>query len=291
MTPSPVNPMGVKGVGEAGTIGSTPAVVNAVVDALSPLGVRHIDMPLTPQRVWRAMQAARRRRVGERGGALMIPAHVRLLARIIGRRGARACLGGTVTRKLLAGGQSLIPLMKFRLTHAGSADRYRRPPRAARASPRPSGGFRIGALTTYRELLDRPAVLRGLSAPARRGQRHRRRPGPQPGNRRRLARPTPTLPRTCRRCPGPRRRGRDPVKRRVARRVALADFISGTFDTRPRIRRDPDGAVLPALPRGAGTAWVALEQPASGYSLVGVAAVVGDVHGARRGHSTTCAWH
>ncbi|MGH2357131.1 MAG: xanthine dehydrogenase family protein molybdopterin-binding subunit, partial [Candidatus Limnocylindria bacterium] len=59
VTPSPVNPMGVQGVGEAATIGSTPAVVNAVVDALSPLGIRHIDMPLSPQRVWRAMQAAR----------------------------------------------------------------------------------------------------------------------------------------------------------------------------------------------------------------------------------------
>jgi carbon-monoxide dehydrogenase large subunit len=58
VTPSPVNPLGVKGAGEAGTIGSTPAVVNAVVDALSPLGIRHIDMPLTPQAVWRAMQAA-----------------------------------------------------------------------------------------------------------------------------------------------------------------------------------------------------------------------------------------
>lgn len=52
-TPSPVNPLGIKGVGEAGTIGSTPAVVNAVVDALSPLGVRHIDMPLTSEKIWR----------------------------------------------------------------------------------------------------------------------------------------------------------------------------------------------------------------------------------------------
>ena len=58
-TPSPVNPMGVKGVGEAGTIGSTPALVNAVVDALAPLGVRHIDMPLTPERVWEAIQEAK----------------------------------------------------------------------------------------------------------------------------------------------------------------------------------------------------------------------------------------
>jgi aerobic carbon-monoxide dehydrogenase large subunit len=54
-TPSPVNPLGVKGVGEAGTIGCSPAVVNSVVDALSPLGVRHIDMPLTPEKIWKLL--------------------------------------------------------------------------------------------------------------------------------------------------------------------------------------------------------------------------------------------
>ena len=59
VTPSPVNPLGVKGIGEAGTIGSTPAVVNAVIDALSDLGIRHIDMPLTSQKVWRAMRSAK----------------------------------------------------------------------------------------------------------------------------------------------------------------------------------------------------------------------------------------
>jgi carbon-monoxide dehydrogenase large subunit len=53
------NPLGVKGIGEAGSIGATPAVQNAVVDALSHLGVRHIDMPASPQRVWRAIQAAK----------------------------------------------------------------------------------------------------------------------------------------------------------------------------------------------------------------------------------------
>jgi carbon-monoxide dehydrogenase large subunit len=58
-TPTDVNPLGVKGVGEAGTIASTPAIVNAVVDALAPLGIRHVDMPLTPERVWRTMQAAK----------------------------------------------------------------------------------------------------------------------------------------------------------------------------------------------------------------------------------------
>lgn len=51
-TPSPVNPLGVKGVGEAGTIGCSPAVVNSVVDALSHLGIRHIDMPMTPEKMW-----------------------------------------------------------------------------------------------------------------------------------------------------------------------------------------------------------------------------------------------
>ena len=56
VTPCPHNPLGVKGIGEAGTIGSTPAVVNAVVDALSDYGVKDLQMPLTPQRVWGAMQ-------------------------------------------------------------------------------------------------------------------------------------------------------------------------------------------------------------------------------------------
>jgi carbon-monoxide dehydrogenase large subunit len=64
-TPTPVNTLGVKGVGEAGTIAATPAVTAAVLDALRPLGVAWIDMPLTPVRVWQAIQDAR----GEEGGA------------------------------------------------------------------------------------------------------------------------------------------------------------------------------------------------------------------------------
>jgi carbon-monoxide dehydrogenase large subunit len=58
-TPSTTNPMGVKGVGETGTIGSTPAVINAVIDALAPLGVTDIQMPATPERVWRTIRDAR----------------------------------------------------------------------------------------------------------------------------------------------------------------------------------------------------------------------------------------
>jgi aerobic carbon-monoxide dehydrogenase large subunit len=59
-TPSPVNPLGVKGVGEAGTIGATPAIVGAIVDALAPFGVKHLDMPIKPETVWRI--------INEKGG-------------------------------------------------------------------------------------------------------------------------------------------------------------------------------------------------------------------------------
>ena len=58
VTPTPFNPLGAKGIGESGTIGSTPAVQSAVVDALAHLGVRHLDMPATPERVWRAIREA-----------------------------------------------------------------------------------------------------------------------------------------------------------------------------------------------------------------------------------------
>jgi carbon-monoxide dehydrogenase large subunit len=58
--PCKTNPLGVKGVGEAGCVGAPPAVVLAILDALKPLGVQHIDMPATPYRIWRAIQEARK---------------------------------------------------------------------------------------------------------------------------------------------------------------------------------------------------------------------------------------
>jgi len=64
-TPTSYNPLGAKGIGEAGTIGATPAVQNAVIDAVAHLGVTHIDMPTTPQRVWRAINSAASRNVKE----------------------------------------------------------------------------------------------------------------------------------------------------------------------------------------------------------------------------------
>ena len=84
VTPSPSNAMGVKGVGEAGTIAVDPGVINAVVDALSPLGVTSIEMPASPERVWRLRAAS--------GGSPMIPAsfdYVRADSADAGDRGAR----------------------------------------------------------------------------------------------------------------------------------------------------------------------------------------------------------
>jgi carbon-monoxide dehydrogenase large subunit len=71
-TPTFRNPLGAKGIGESGTIGSTPATHNAVVDALAHLGVRHIPMPCTPERVWRAIQAAGEGGPGAAAGGRML---------------------------------------------------------------------------------------------------------------------------------------------------------------------------------------------------------------------------
>ncbi len=68
-TPTPVNPLGAKGIGESGTIGATPAVHNAVIDALAHLGVRHIDMPVNGERIWSALAAAR----ADRGAGPVTP--------------------------------------------------------------------------------------------------------------------------------------------------------------------------------------------------------------------------
>ena len=56
-TATPNNPLGVKGIGESGAVGATPAVANAVIDGLSHLGIRHLDVPLSPQRVWEAIRS------------------------------------------------------------------------------------------------------------------------------------------------------------------------------------------------------------------------------------------
>ena len=148
VTPSPVNPLGVKGVGEAGAIASTAAVANAVIDALERLGIRHLDMPYTAQKVWA------RDPVGE-GRPGMIPAAFDYQRATSLDDALAAIAGGDA--KVLAGGQSLLPLMKLRLAAPGTLVDIG----AARASSRASGQhgrrrLEIGALTTYAELLDSP---------------------------------------------------------------------------------------------------------------------------------------
>jgi carbon-monoxide dehydrogenase large subunit len=64
VTPSTTNPLGAKGIGEAGTIAASPAVINAICDALSPLGIKHVDMPASPDRLWKQIQQARARSNG-----------------------------------------------------------------------------------------------------------------------------------------------------------------------------------------------------------------------------------
>ena len=87
-TPSPTNSLGVKGVGEAGTIAGSPAVVNAVIDALRPLGVTFINMPLGSMRVWEAIQQAE-------GGAGMIPAEFDYVAPESLEEALRGCCART----------------------------------------------------------------------------------------------------------------------------------------------------------------------------------------------------
>ncbi len=69
-TPTPRNPLGAKGIGESGTIGSTPAIQSAVLDAVSHLGIRHLDMPLSPERIWRAITTTASGDAGHAGGAI-----------------------------------------------------------------------------------------------------------------------------------------------------------------------------------------------------------------------------
>lgn len=67
VTPTPVNDLGAKGVGEAGTIAASAAVINAICDALAPLGITHVDMPASPDRLWKQVQEARSQ-AGVQGG-------------------------------------------------------------------------------------------------------------------------------------------------------------------------------------------------------------------------------
>ena len=147
VTPTPVNPLGAKGVGEAGTLGSTPCIVSAAVDALSGFGVKHIDMMLRPEKLWQ----------DHPGRPIMIPVafdyeRATSLDDAVAKLGA----GGG---KIIAGGHSLVPLMKLRLSEPGRLIDIARIPELP--GIRESGGrIVIGATTTHHDVATSPVLAR-----------------------------------------------------------------------------------------------------------------------------------
>ena len=123
VTPSPINSLGVKGIGEGGTIAASAAVTNAVIDALRPAGVDFINMPLTPMRVWEAL-------AGEGRCAGMIPAEFDYVAPDSLEAALAALREGGEDAKVLAGGHSLRAADE---AAAGGADAAGRPAQGARA--------------------------------------------------------------------------------------------------------------------------------------------------------------
>ncbi len=193
-TPSPVNSLGVKGIGEAGTIAATPAVASAVLDALAPLGVRELDMPMTPMRVWQAIEERRPKEVGHD--------HRPLRLRVAGeprgghpdaareRRGRQAPRG----RPLAAAADEAA---------AGRADGADRPapdPRPARDPSATTANWAIGPMTRHADLQD----AEELGSRRARRRADRRPAGAQPRARSAARWLTAIPPPTCPRCCWPR---------------------------------------------------------------------------------------
>ena len=166
VTPSPHHPIGAKGVGESATVGSPAAYVNAVIDALQPLGVKNIDMPLTSAKVWEAIQAARRMRPGEDGRReARDPRGGRRDVR--SRRAVRAGHGGVAAFPVLGegGGDGAdherrpgprVAGWRLRGAHGGPGGSARARGRdAATAVPRSAGGARGARARRRRDGADR----------------------------------------------------------------------------------------------------------------------------------------
>ena len=219
VTPSPVNPIGVKGVGEAGAIASTAAVANAVVDALSPLGIRHLDMPYTSQTVWRAIQW----REGRPG---VIPAAFDYQRPASVDEALRALSDTTGGAKVIAGGQSLLPLLKLRLASADTLVDIGRLAELKAQGPTPDGGYEIGALATYAELIEATSLGWAAEAHASTSATSRSAIAARSAARS----PTATRPRTC-----PRWRWRSTTRSCSARSAASGPCRS-TASSRARSR-------------------------------------------------------
>ena len=125
VTPCPHNPLGVKGCGEAGAIAAPAAVMNAVHDALAPVGVKHVEMPATPLNVWQAIQAQRQRE-GSRVTGGNRDVRFRLSSSEVARRRGRPAEGQATRPAPMSGGMTLIPTLKQRLAQAERRGRSRR---------------------------------------------------------------------------------------------------------------------------------------------------------------------
>jgi carbon-monoxide dehydrogenase medium subunit len=213
---------------------------------------------------------------GGEGGVLVIPATFEYV-RASSLDEAIDLLGRSEEARVLAGGQSLIPLMRFRLASPGTLVDIGGL-RELSGISHEDGGWRIGATTTYRQVLDDDALCGAF--PLLRdcvegiGDVQIRNRGTV-GGALAHADPVSDLPALALALDGvivARGPGGE-------REIAAADFFTGAFSTALGEGEVVVALRLPDLPAGAGTAWEDLEQPASGYSICGVAAVVGDVHG------------
>lgn len=179
--------------------------------------------------------------------------------------------------RAIAGGQSLIPLLKFRLAQPGTLVDIGGL-RDLGGIKEEADGWRIGALTTYRQILDHEGLMKAFpllnDCVDGIGDVQVRNRGTVGGS---LAHcdPASDLPAVTLALDG------EAIVRSAGgeRRVPLSSFFLGAFTTALEQGELVTGLFLPKLPPGAGTAWESLEQPASGYSIAGVAAVIADTHG------------
>ena len=229
-TPATTHPLGVKGVGEAGTIASTPAVVNAIVDALRPRGVNDIQMPCTPGAGVAGGSAPAS--TGRQVAGSMIPVAFDYVRPVHGGRGGRRALGRgrRGRRRCWPAGRACCRCCGCGWPRRPSWSTWAGSPRCA-ASGSTATTLVIGAMTTHAEVgLVRPGAGRG-AAGRRRGRDRRRPRRSATGARSAAPSPTPTRPVTC-----PPRRSRSTRRwwwpgRPGSARVAARDFFTDMFTT------------------------------------------------------------
>ena len=148
------NPLGAKGCGEVGAIGSPPAVINAVVDALRDYGVRHLDMPASPEKIWAIIQANQPRLAAENGTPTRC-----MISRSMPPPPSRTpvkALGADMEAKLLAGGQTFIPVLKQRLNKPSALIDLNKAGLAGITAT--ADKITIGAMTTHHAIMSNPDI-------------------------------------------------------------------------------------------------------------------------------------